>query len=117
VLVMPACLPFLAVRTTSPDSQLPACCRRDGKHHCAMMAMAERDSQKASFRQQPAACPYRSGSFTLTYSFGLYPPASLSFYASIVEHPAVHQQTELRHLISATRSHQKRGPPSPFLFS
>ena len=39
-----------------PESSLPACCRRDGKHHCAMMEAAERDSS-CSLRAAQRRCP------------------------------------------------------------
>jgi hypothetical protein len=111
-LVIPAVLPFLAV--SSPDANLPACCRRDGRHHCAMMAMMERASHEISFRTQPPACPYRSQSVLLARSFSVHPSASMAFYAALVEHPAIHAQTVAARLVSAARSHRKRGPPSSF---
>ena len=36
---VPPIMPLLV--STQPDSDLPACCRRDGKHHCSMMDSAE----------------------------------------------------------------------------
>jgi hypothetical protein len=29
--------PLIAVRVSDPDANLPACCRRHGIHHCALM--------------------------------------------------------------------------------
>jgi hypothetical protein len=117
VLAMPAILP-LAVPAANDESQLPICCRRDGKHHCAMLETAttamELQSQGLSLRSQPAPCPYRSSKITLAHSFGFYPPATFAFYAAVIEHPAVQQQTNLRRLISEARCHQKRGPPASF---
>jgi len=111
VLVMPAFVSLLVLPNSKPDSLLPPCCRRDGKHHCAMMAMMERASQEPTFRQVPAACPYRSASMTLAHSFSFYPPASFTFYAAVTNHPAIHEQAVLNRLVSRARSHQKRGPP------
>lgn len=110
-LVVPALLPFAV---SSPESNLPACCRRDGRHHCAMTAMMERASQQTSFRQQAPECPYRSQSVLLARSFSVYPTASPAFYAAVVQHPAIHAQTVAARLVSTARSHLKRGPPSSF---
>jgi len=111
VLVLPALLPLLVQPLSRQDPQLPPCCRRDGKHHCAMMAMMERTSPETSFRQEPPACPYRSGSLTPAQSFNLLPGTSSSFYAGVIEHPTIHQQRLLTRLVSEARSHHKRGPP------
>ncbi len=108
-LVFPAFLPFLAA--PSPEANLPACCRRDGRHHCAMMAMAS-TTQQTTLRQEPAACPYRSQSRLIARTFSFHPTASLAHYAGVVEHPAIHSQTIVKQLVSKARAHQKRGPPS-----
>ncbi|MFI5115749.1 MAG: hypothetical protein ACHP8B_03525 [Terriglobales bacterium] len=42
-------LPLLLGR----DSGVPACCRRSGKHHCAMLPQGD------GFRAVAANCPYR----------------------------------------------------------
>lgn len=46
---------------SDPDDQLPPCCRRDGKHHCAMMAMMMARNHPlsgTSFRAAIQPCPY-----------------------------------------------------------
>src|SRR5882762_4471443 len=42
--------------TAISDSNLPACCRRDGKHHCAMSDAAESPSGPTASAVQPK-CP------------------------------------------------------------
>src|SRR5271167_2804999 len=42
--------PFLQAQ----PSVIPACCRRDGKHHCAM------SSNRDGFRTSAPNCPYRN---------------------------------------------------------
>jgi hypothetical protein len=51
-------LPLIAPALASApdDAQLPACCRRDGKHHCAMNM--ESGSIPSSFHVVSARCPY-----------------------------------------------------------
>jgi hypothetical protein len=111
VLTMPVVLPLVA-SPADAESLLPACCRRNGKHHCAMMATMERESRELGFGRQPDLCPYRSSKLTLAHTFSFYPPASFAFYAAVLQHPAVHQQTAIRRLVAEARCHQKRGPPS-----
>ena len=55
--------PLTAAFPASDDAQLPACCRREGAHHCAMaaaMAAGQIDGQGASLRA-PLTCPYFPG--------------------------------------------------------
>jgi hypothetical protein len=55
--------PLMAALPDSDDAQLPACCRREGAHHCAMaaaMAAMQSDGQGASF-SAPLTCPYFPG--------------------------------------------------------
>jgi hypothetical protein len=97
-----------------PESQLPACCRTHGKHHC-MMSTADASAASAgvSLRATHARCPLfpragvlgcYHGTVTLT--------ASQQFFAGIVSYPAAPAQTEALYRISYNRSCQKRGPPS-----
>ena len=55
--------PSAALLHASRESSVPACCRRDGKHHCMMAkrALALVDEGQ-SFRSAEPACPYRSHS-------------------------------------------------------
>lgn len=112
VLLVPVFLPFFAQRN-NPDSQLPACCRRDGKHHCAMKMAAAMDEPSSDHTVKSAspACPYCPASTTVAPTVAFYPPAAAAFYASVVRHPAIHQQTAVNLLVAESRSHQKRGPP------
>jgi hypothetical protein len=97
-----------------PESSRPVCCRRDGKHQCAMMAAQaqEESSSGPALRATRATCPYFPGSGAEpTYPSAAKPEASPAIFASLISHPAVHAQCEARYRISFTRTHQKRGPP------
>jgi hypothetical protein len=92
-------------------SNLPSCCRREGKHHCAMISMAAAPSGPAVGATHQK-CPYfpKPGSGP-TYSKTVLVNAALTIFASISSHPAVQPQTEARYRTSFSRSRQKRGPP------
>jgi hypothetical protein len=95
-----------------PESSCPVCCRRDGKHHCAMMAAQQDSSAGPALRAVRATCPYFPSSGPVpVYSGGAEPEASPAIFASLISHPAVQAQSEARYRISLTRTHQKRGPP------
>jgi len=59
--LLPLFAPFLS---SDSESTLPACCRRDGKHHCAMSARLRESVQRASSgpiaHAATPCCPYRS---------------------------------------------------------
>src|ERR1035438_2735635 len=94
-----------------PESSRAVCCRRDGKHQCAMMAEKE-SSPEPAFRAVRATCPDAPSSGAVTaYSGAAAPEASSAVFAGLISHPAVHAQSEARYRISFTRTHQKRGPP------
>jgi len=110
---LPSLTPLLAMRS-SDEASLPACCRRNGKHHC-MMSMTERarlSNHTPTFSAPPEKCPYcpsaipnihPSGSFVL--------PIGRMIYAGLFSHAAIVVQVECRRRIARDRAHGKRGPP------
>jgi hypothetical protein len=104
---------FLIFADLNPSSQtkLPACCRRDGKHHCAMMAGAMESESETQVKALPPECPFRSQASTVAFGMAYVPASSSVYFAGLESHPAIHAQTFAALRISETRSHQKRGPP------
>jgi len=103
-----------------PGSSLPPCCRRNGKHHCAMMmdyqARQEAASREKELKAQPPACPYRTQLFSApatTHDIGI--PARLLVFAGLAGHHSNIEQVRALARISSARSHQKRGPPQTVL--
>jgi hypothetical protein len=96
------------------ESALPACCRRDGKHHCAMMDMLEKQEQSGgpSFRTVARKCPLFPRSTVAFFTGQATPPPVAAFVGSISSHPVFKAQTEILYRISHGRTRQKRGPPS-----
>jgi hypothetical protein len=97
------------------ESNLPACCRRDGKHHCAMMARAfavqQQQEREAHFRNAPDRCPYRSVLFVRTAPRPVGAPRSIESYAGPASHTAFFGYTVFRTRASQSRHQFKRGPP------
>jgi len=121
LIVLPAISPLFAL-SGEGDPARPACCRRDGKHHCMLADMQNMDgaapssSAQSGTRMTGAAvserCPYGAK----TVPGNTHPDWSLAtgeaIFAGIVAHPSAAPQTESKRRISADRSKQKRGPPS-----
>lgn len=110
--------PLVQAASNDPDSGLPACCRRHGKHHCAMMDLYLKSiaSGAPHVRTAPEHCPFYPHSKTasvVSSHAGLAPSAAI--FAAVVSHPAVRPQTHAVYRLSLDRSRQKRGPPSLLL--
>lgn len=93
-----------------PDANLPACCRRNGAHHCAM-AMDDGATGPA-FQATPERCP----AFPVTTTAPVrVENASLghavAVFAALAAHPTAPRQTKTRYYVSFSRSWHKRGPP------
>jgi hypothetical protein len=99
-----------AVLAADPESSLPACCRRNGKHHCAMMAIEAASSSGPSLQAAPCASFPSIRAVPTSAATGLLKtPAAV--FASVLSRPAAHPQTEQLLRNSFTLSGQKRGPP------
>lgn len=108
-------LPGFLSRTADP---LPECCRRTGRHKCAMQigALQTTDPAGVPERAIKSHCPFAkvTRAEAVLPSLWLPAPAQVSF-AELLSHPAVRPQTESRFRISFLRAWQKRGPPSSLL--
>ena len=102
--------PLLVAAT--PSSVLPACCRKDGKHHCSMDNMKQESSDSAAKLVSGKCSQFPSiGSIPITANATAVVPVQ-AFLAYLISHPASQAQTEARYRISFSRSSQKRGPPA-----
>ncbi len=109
-------LPFAAqwlALSGGSEAGLPACCRRGGKHHCMMGAVAVDASSTAHFRAPAERCPFAPGNLPapMHQDTSVLLAAGIHF-AGLRSHPAVHAQTHSLWRISRDRSRQKRGPPT-----
>jgi hypothetical protein len=114
LLLILACDISLPALLAGPDSNLPACCRRDGKHHCAMMDMLEKQQENAgpSWKTVAKKCPLFPRGTMAFFADQSTPPPATGFAGSLSGHSVVRAQTEVLFHISYSRTRQKRGPPS-----
>lgn len=113
VLVLAFSGPLIAPVFTASinEANLPACCRRNGKHHCMMYWMAM-GRVPWPYRTVEDKCPYSPFAHLSILLFHGYfghdhPPAIAH---SAVRAPRI-RQAEAGYRISFSRSRQKRGPP------
>ncbi|MGC2547840.1 MAG: hypothetical protein WA426_18490, partial [Silvibacterium sp.] len=105
---MPFALPLFG--TSAAEANLPQCCRRNGKHHCAMVDTAS--SPGPSMGKVSEKCPYSIAPPAIPILSSFKPSTAASVFAEIARHPAVAPQTEAKRRISFDLSRQKRGPPA-----
>jgi hypothetical protein len=109
---LPMVSPLLAQGANS-DAGLPACCRRNGKHHCMMsMEMMQAMLNGTQVRVIPMKCPLFPKAVTTAQHQDLSCHAAALTFAAVVSHPAIHLQTEARARVARDCARQKRGPPA-----
>ncbi len=115
--VLLAAISFMLVPAAlfaSTDSDVPACCRKDGKHKCAMSEMGDDNAGPAM--RSSTQCPMFPSHTTAAQACSVVgAPVPL-------HHSEIHitsflksaQQAEAQYRLSFSRTRQKRGPPSQF---
>jgi hypothetical protein len=107
---LPTVAPLLA-QTQDPDRNLPACCRRNGTHHCALSMAAQNSNAPTA----AARCPVFPQHATVA---NLIPAAFLATHPSIklpITTQSASARAETQRRISRERSRHTRGPPAALL--
>ncbi|MFZ2020794.1 MAG: hypothetical protein WAV06_03580 [Terracidiphilus sp.] len=108
-------MPLSPLINGSEDVNLPACCRRNGTHHCSMRMAAMRAMvahETAPTFAAPLTCPYYPGAAT---AFFTPPPALTASTASVsvaAEQPYGAPAAPAAPASTPGRSHSGRGPPN-----
>jgi hypothetical protein len=98
-----------ALASTPSDSDLPACCRRDGKHHCGM---AEKPRTQEGPTWQSARCPsFPSVKALPAPDLAAVAPPDTRIAAPAPAHRTARPQTAPARRASFDLDRQKRGPP------
>ena len=106
----------LLALSVGSDANLPACCRRNGAHHCMrLMRSTGSSATGVNLSPIPQRCPEYPAVVTLTHHGDLSIHNASLIFAEIVSHPAVKAQTQARARVALDRSRRKRGPPTELL--
>jgi hypothetical protein len=102
----------VAANTKSPE--IPACCRRDGKHKCAMTVkpVAGAGNTLAMVSDVCPCCPKGSVQASVTTADAAFTPERTAFYLPVFALESGLPQTLARQRISEHRAWRKRGPPA-----
>src|SRR5215469_895434 len=104
-------MPMAPLLASDPDANLPACCRKNGKHHCMMQRMAAAQGAHPGFQTVQEKCPCCPFSAGGVHSSTFHPRTGGLFFPEIRRHPVCVPQTQAHYGLSMDRSRQKRGPP------
>lgn len=109
-------LPFatsLFALTPKSEANVPACCRRNGKHHC-MMSMSQRaelSSPGMQLRAPLERCPYCPASLVTAGHQLAAVPVGSRVLSLLTATSTLDVRVERRSMLFRDRSHPKRGPP------
>lgn len=108
----PLVSPLLAL-SANADANLPACCRRNGVHHCEMkMQRASISEHQVSVSTIPAKCPFYPRPATLVRHNDARLHASTGLHAQLVNHATVKAHPYASVRVALDTAWQKRGPPT-----
>jgi len=91
------------------EAAAPACCRREGRHHCEMAVQDVTQSSGAHAVREK--CPYTPAAPSVLLVPSFAPSTAAAVFAGVMRHPAVSPQTNAQRRVSFDRARQKRGPP------
>ena len=90
---------------------LPACCRRNGQHHCMMSGQVALPDHAPQLRSAPEKCPYTSGFALMTQPHLLVGTAAQTISALPISHHAGMEPTGFIPRSRRDPSCPERGPP------
>ncbi len=108
--------PLSATLQASDDASLPACCRRNGAHHCSMAVamarmMAHLPPDPHPAFTVPLTCPYYPGARPLLIT-AIHALAATTMQApSLLVRSLASPAGQTLALCSPSRNHAGRGPP------
>lgn len=114
LLVLVFSLPLIAPSfASSPDdASLPACCRRNGAHHCAMGMSGGMVNVPSRYTTVSSRCPFsplNRGPLMLPHAFAS--PVLPALMRDSAGPAAVVREAEAGYRVSMDRARHKRGPP------
>jgi hypothetical protein len=106
------CVAPIFAATPDLEANLPACCRRHGKHHCPMPESAPGGSSSPVFQGPP--CPFCPAAAQQSRVAAAALAEPLWPFIQIAHDSAPLISSQRGAQIAAASAHFKRGPPSRF---
>jgi len=97
---------------SDPEANLPACCRRNGKHHCTMQRMPGTDGSPG-FALLREKCPCYPAGTVAVHSMQFVPESGRRFHAAAYRSSLIVRPEPPAIRAAFLGGHPKRGPPSP----
>lgn len=97
---------------SDPDANLPPCCRRHGKHHCAMRTAQQQDG-RPRFTSVREKCPCFPAGTCASHSPQFQPESGRWFHPAALSAGSIARHTDAGFRLAFSLSHPKRGPPVP----
>ena len=110
--------PLAATFEAQDDARLPACCRRNGAHHCDMTdtelaRAAQAASPSAPVFSAPSHCPlYPTGASATNSPAHALTASAAKLYRSAAQNRVLADSQQVSS-DSVSRAHTVRGPPAP----
>jgi hypothetical protein len=100
----------------SEDANLPACCRRQGAHHCVLTALAaQAQSANTPIVSAPMTCSSYPGSVALLSTTKLALAAASRTSEALLQFEYVQVAVHVSPLSKPAQTHAGRGPPASSL--
>jgi len=109
---MPLALPALAYTASSSEANLPACCKRNGVHHCTGMVRDQPPSPDPNVSAIHEKCPAYPAVVTPVQHGNLFIPTASLIDAGMRTHSSLKPRAASLARISFLSACQKRGPPT-----
>lgn len=105
-------MPMAPLLSPDADANLPACCRRNGRHHCSMRGMGQGGEGQKGFASLTEKCPCQPPATAAVHGPSYGPGGASCFFAGDGCPPAGTAQTRALARISFLCWHLRRGPPA-----
>jgi hypothetical protein len=109
--------PLSATLEAGDNSGLPACCRRNGAHHCAIAMQNSAAKPRAQSDSTPSAsapltCPYYRGPAAAIISPAPALMTTVSGLRGLISSAYSHASRSAAPIANPIRAHAGRGPPA-----
>lgn len=97
------------VFVADPQTNLPPCCRKNGRHHCGMAEHAVRSTYGSGLSSIAAKCPLFPRSLSASHPVQFIASRAMQMVIAVERTACVQRHAQFK--ACSGRAHQERGPP------